>query len=77
MAKDGSAQAGIKGSPPVVGIAPAPSDSKRKGEFYVNDIQSTLGLLNTQLGKAAKVGIQVSLAVGADGTVSLVKAARR
>lgn len=74
------AKAGIKGYIPLINVAPAPTDAKRVGALYVNDVVSTLNLLNTQIGKCAKVGIAVELKleVDAEGAthVNLVSATR-
>lgn len=74
------AKAGMKGNPPVVNIAPAPSDAKRQGEFHINDIRNTIERLNSQMAKAAKVGIAVEVTAGTgdDGVarVAFVSASR-
>lgn len=74
------ADAGMKGAKPVINITAAPDDAKRKGEFWVNDIRSDIGRLNTLLGKAASVGIKVTLEVqvATDGSprIALTSAVR-
>lgn len=62
----GTANSGMKGSPPVISIASAPSDAKRQGEFYVNDVRTTINQLNNQIAKAASVGISIEIDVGVD-----------
>lgn len=74
------AKAGLTGNPPVVAIAPAPTDAKRQGDFWVNDIKSTIDRLNTQIAKAGSVGIAIELNVGTNkeglAAVELVSATR-
>lgn len=71
---------GMKTGKPVISVAPAPTDAKRKGEFFVSDIRSDIGRLNTVLGKAASVGIKVTLEiqVAPDGSprIALISAVR-
>lgn len=55
----GTGNAGLGTHPPKVSIAPAPADGKRKGEFYVNDITSSLRNINKQIEAAHKVGIKL------------------
>ena len=69
-------KAGMGSSPPIINIKPAPTDSKRQGEFWVNDIRSTIGQLNGQIAKASSVGIKVVVALDGDG-VRLVSAERK
>jgi len=74
------AKAGLKASVPVVKIEAAPTDAKRQGDFYVNDIKSSIALINTQIAKACRVGIAIELNVGvnADGqeNIELISATR-
>jgi hypothetical protein len=65
-------KAGLSGNPPVINIRPKPMDTKREGEFYVNDIKSTIALLNLQVLKAAKVGIKINFdLLDEDGVVKI------
>src|SRR5262245_44566901 len=57
------AKAGLRGNTPVTGVAPAPTTEKRKAEFYVNDINSTIGRLNRELVKCNKLGIRLTLGI--------------
>ncbi len=56
-----SARVGLQGSPPTVSVERGTLDQKRQVEFYVNDIRSTLGRLNAQIAKCAKVNVDVRL----------------